>query len=155
MKLNKKMLLLIFLFVSLIIPSKVGNAAIIPYLNENQYNYEMSFLVNNHNVDTRTMIVCDKSPSVNHKYYSRGLGTLRVGTTSSYKQIFSNKAAWQCKYCYHVIVTEGDPPLEEPIGYYGTANPGYETSMYGSIVYVSKAHYTSSKSLAGYKFHYN
>lgn len=155
MKLGKRGILAIILLVSLIMPSNIGNAAMVDCCEENQHNHEMSILINNDELDTKAIIVCDKSPSGNHECYSRGWGTLRVGTPSSYTQIFANKAAWQCKYCYHVIVTEGEVPLGEAIGYYGTANPGYETSMYGSVVYVSKANYTSSNSLTGYRFRYN
>lgn len=106
--------------------------------------------------DSKALIYCDTSPTFKHEAFSRGTGTLyRKNSDGSKTKIFSNGCAWQCKYCLQVIVTQRDPKLFFQIGYYATWNPGYVTSIHGTVLTAKNIYHTTSSSLPGYNFRYN
>lgn len=101
-------------------------------------------------------ITCDASPTKQHIAYARGYGILYRGTNSSNSTlVYDNGCAWQCPYCYMVIVTKGEAALGYPIGYYATYNPGRATSIYGVTLYSNDIFYSSSSTLSGVSFRYN
>lgn len=60
-----------------------------------------------------------------HAMFRRGGATLiRVNKDGTRTTLFKGGAAWQCKYCREVIVTQHDP-LSGITGYYSMRNPGY------------------------------
>lgn len=101
-------------------------------------------------------ITCETSPTRQHIAYARGYGVLYRGTNSSNSTlIYDDGCAWQCPYCYMVIVTRGEAALGYSIANYATYNPGKATSIYGVTMYSNNIFYTSSSTLSGVSFRYS
>lgn len=98
---------------------------------------------------------CDNSPTGRHEAYARGWGILYRGSERNSTLVFNDGCAWQCPYCYETIVTENDYlPDGNPIGYYATWNPGYETAAYGTVLYSNNIFYSSGSTIRGINFRY-
>lgn len=98
---------------------------------------------------------CVYSPTGYCEAFARGRGVLYRGSASSHTLVYSNGCAWQCKYCYTVIITQGEAAQGMPIGYYATYNPGSATAVNGTVLYTNDIFYTSSSKLPGIHFRYN
>lgn len=103
----------------------------------------------------RRPIYCGASPTGNHHCNSKGTATLyRINSDGSKTRVFAGGAAWQCKWCQQVLVTQRDPNNYSEIGYYATWNPGYSISPNGTIVQTSSVYYSTGRSLSGYDLYY-
>ena len=87
--------------------------------------------------------------------YRRGVGVVYNTDTNSI--IMEYGCCWQCKNCYTVMVTSGDPGAGYPIGTYVMMAASAPVSIYYTGCYVtsSEIHYTNSTSLPGYQFIYH
>lgn len=86
-----------------------------------------------------------------HDMVARGLGW--VYEMPGYTCRIRGRAAWQCKRCYEILVSEGDPTIGYDLGLYATKAFYEETSCYGSVLEVTAgAIGTAGKTLPGYKF---
>lgn len=104
--------------------------------------------------EERAIITCPNSPSKWHIAYSKGTGELYRGSQTGYNtQIFNNGRAWQCKYCYEVIVTQGHPGPGNTIGYYGTENPRYPVAERVKV-FTNEIMYTSGNQVEGFTLRY-
>ncbi len=66
--------------------------------------------------------------------HSRGFGTLIEVNGSNRRTVFAGGAAWQCRFCNEVLVTEYDPLEAGYVGYYCMRNPMYPISPYGIVL---------------------
>ena len=88
-----------------------------------------------------------------HDMYPKGWGHLHNKTTG--ETLISFGQCWQCKNCYYVLVTEGNPTYYYPqiIGKYGGASYSEPISTNSNFVYTNYCGYESSTKLNGYNFH--
>lgn len=120
--------------------------------------YEDGFTVgysNEFNSNFRAVMYCPNSPELNkyHQMKPKGIGVLyRYNPTTGAKTlVFNNGGAYQCPYCFHVVVMQ--EVSASTIGYYATWNPGGSVSGTGVVLSASTISYASGNTLRGYKFY--
>lgn len=93
----------------------------------------------------------------NHEMFSSGWGKLIEVDGSRKTTIFSGGAAWQCKWCREVLVTEYDPLVDGYVGDY--CMRGYDSviSNYGVTMEASPnmIRYTSGSKVPYCNLFYN
>lgn len=108
--------------------------------------------------DSITPFAVDACPGRgNHEMRSRGWATLIEVDGSSKTTIFSGGAAWQCKWCNEVLVTEYDPLLHGTTGYYSMRHFDYQIGAYGAIMEATPEmiNYTSGTKVPYCRLSYN
>ena len=101
---------------------------------------KMEFLpINLNHISSMYPTVYDACPGRwDHEMLSSGWGKLiRVNNDGSRETVFNGGAAWQCKWCYEVLVTEYDPLAVGKVGYYCMRYMGNEIPLYGLIMEAS------------------
>lgn len=145
---RKNRLLVMFLFIAMLVFSQI-------YVNAHEGS----------DIKNRTIIVDSEkassiAPNANtvcgsltyHDMKSRGMGTLIRKSDSAL--LVSLGACYQCKNCYLVFVSQGEPGAGS-IGTYGVGTFDYQINTNGAVLRTNNIGYTSSSTLSGYRFSYN
>lgn len=98
----------------------------------------------------RIQEVCNGLPY--HDMY--GIGWANLVDRNTNKSYITLGQGWQCKNCYYVLVTEGNPTYFYPqkIGKYGGTKYSEPVGTHVSNIYTTYCGYCDGTKLEGYKF---